>query len=226
MELKKIFEMTKADRYTQDGRDQIAKLQETEDVRYKTGDISQKTGLQKQPDGSKVTMKHDGKKITSVEYEAPGSKDAAPKLRELTGDCKIRIRPETKDAKVYQIGEISQKTGLQKTANGWRPVKKNGAGMPLMKEEDFIGKTYKDFVTAIPRGQFMITRNQDNPDGSSENDFTDVKNGGKKITVKFDKSGKITSVKQHESPTRQYTVRSTDAAPRQLTGDTRIRVKK
>ena len=52
MELKNIFKMTKTDRYTQDGRDELAKLQETEDVKYKTGDISQKTGLQKQPDGS------------------------------------------------------------------------------------------------------------------------------------------------------------------------------
>ena len=52
MELKNIFEMAKTDRYTQDGRDELAKLQETEDVTYKTGDISQKTGLQKQPDGS------------------------------------------------------------------------------------------------------------------------------------------------------------------------------
>lgn len=52
MGLKNIFKMTKTDRYTQDGRDELAKLQETEDVKYKTGDISQKTGLQKQPDGS------------------------------------------------------------------------------------------------------------------------------------------------------------------------------
>ncbi|MBQ1778292.1 MAG: hypothetical protein IIZ93_09080 [Acidaminococcaceae bacterium] len=52
MELKNIFKMVKANRYTQDGRDELAKLQETEDVKYKTGDISQKTGLQKQPDGS------------------------------------------------------------------------------------------------------------------------------------------------------------------------------
>lgn len=42
------------------------------------------------PDGSKITMKHDGNKITSTEYEAPGSADSAP--RELTGDCKIRVR--------------------------------------------------------------------------------------------------------------------------------------
>lgn len=60
MELKNIFKMTKADRYTQDGRDELAKLQETEDVTYKTGDISQKTGLQKQPDGSWAPPKKGG----------------------------------------------------------------------------------------------------------------------------------------------------------------------
>lgn len=35
-------------------------------------------------------------------------------------------RDQLAEDKIYQIGEISQKTGLQKTANGWRPVKKNG----------------------------------------------------------------------------------------------------
>ena len=36
-------------------------------------------------------------------------------------------KAETED-KVYQIGEISQKTGLQKTANGWVKPKKGAAG--------------------------------------------------------------------------------------------------
>ena len=61
MGLKNIFKMTKTDRYTQDGRDELAKLQETEDVKYKTGDISQKTGLQKQPDGSWAPPKNGAK---------------------------------------------------------------------------------------------------------------------------------------------------------------------
>ena len=67
MELKNIFEMTKTDRYTQDGRDELAKLQETEDVKYKTGDISQKTGLQKQPDGSWAPPKEGGKPAAKKE---------------------------------------------------------------------------------------------------------------------------------------------------------------
>ena len=40
---------------------------------------------------------------------------------------------ETED-KVYQIGEISQKTGLQKTANGW--VKPKSGKQPGAKQEE------------------------------------------------------------------------------------------
>lgn len=53
MALKNLFEMVKADRYTQDGREELIKAQEaeTEDVKYQNGDISQKTGLMKTPNG-------------------------------------------------------------------------------------------------------------------------------------------------------------------------------
>ena len=54
--------------------------------------------------------------------------DSAPPR--LTRDTKIRLsrikREQTQDRR-YRIGEISEKTGLQKTANGWREVKKGGA---------------------------------------------------------------------------------------------------
>ena len=54
MALKDLLKAADADRYTQDGRDELnAALQaDVEDRTYKTGEISQKTGLQKQPDGS------------------------------------------------------------------------------------------------------------------------------------------------------------------------------
>ena len=53
MALENLFEMVKADRYTQDGREAIIKAQEkeTEDKVYNIGDISQKTGLQKTANG-------------------------------------------------------------------------------------------------------------------------------------------------------------------------------
>lgn len=51
MELKSVFEIVKADRYSQEGCDKI-NAEATEDKKYNTGDISNATGLQKQPDGS------------------------------------------------------------------------------------------------------------------------------------------------------------------------------
>ena len=60
MAIKDIFTMIKADRYTSDGREELIKAQEaiTEDIRYKPGDISKATGLQKQPDGSWKPVKN------------------------------------------------------------------------------------------------------------------------------------------------------------------------
>ena len=57
MALKNLFDMVKADRYTQDGREAIIKAQEeeTEDARrtYQIGEISEATGLQKTAQGWK-----------------------------------------------------------------------------------------------------------------------------------------------------------------------------
>lgn len=53
MGLQNIFEMAKADRYTADGREELAKAREAdvEDRTYNIGEISQKTGLQKTANG-------------------------------------------------------------------------------------------------------------------------------------------------------------------------------
>jgi hypothetical protein len=140
MALKDLYKMTKADRYTADGREALIKAQEA----------------------------------------------------------------ETED-KVYQIGEISQKTGLQKTANGWikpknraAPAKKQekkGAGIPQATTETFVGKTYKDFVESATPSGYKPTKNTDNPDGSSTTVF---EKEGKQIKVDFDKNGKITKVSPGE----------------------------
>ena len=49
MALKDIDKIIRADRYTQDGRDEVCKAieKETEDRTYNIGEISEKTGLQK-----------------------------------------------------------------------------------------------------------------------------------------------------------------------------------
>lgn len=154
-----------------------------------------KVNVYGKPDGSKATMKHDGKKITEVSYEGPGSKPAAQKKSQSVKSLKEYLtnnfwsqpedfKNEMADAgwdvdemtneyavisneagsqyevrfadhgdgrdltmksfkalyideddddsledsapslseivdRVYNIGEISEKTGLMKTANGW-----------------------------------------------------------------------------------------------------------
>ena len=73
MALKNLFDMVKADRYTQDGREAIIKAQEAE-----TEDATRRT---------------------------------------------------------YQIGEISEATGLQKTAQGWKPPKETKFGKVKQNKE-------------------------------------------------------------------------------------------
>lgn len=78
-------------------------------------------------------------------YDFGYSEDAAPRL---TGDTRLRLSQVTD--KVYQIGEISQKTGLQKTANGWRPVKK-GADQKWMEKKE--KKTAKEIMSKAGPGR-------------------------------------------------------------------------
>lgn len=55
----------------------------------------------------------------------------------------IKAQEEETEDKVYQIGEISQKTGLQKTANGWvKP--KNGKQPAAKKEPDKFAKEFSE----------------------------------------------------------------------------------
>lgn len=75
--------------------------------------------------------------------------------------CKA-IEKETED-RTYNIGEISQKTGLQKTANGWVEPKKARAGAgkaeskpgrdrPLLKKEDHVKLAKEVISNTMPGG--------------------------------------------------------------------------
>ena len=144
-------------------------------------------------DGRDLTMKS-FKALQIDEDDDDSLEDGAPSLSEIVD-------------RVYNIGEISEKTGLQKTANGWRPVKKGtapakkqekkGAGIPQATTETFVGKTYKDFVESATPSGYKPTKNTDNPDGSSTTVF---EKEGKQLKVDFDKSGKITSVQEISKP--------------------------
>ena len=92
-------------------------------------------------------------------YQGDYSQDsAAPRL---TRDTKIRLsrikREQTQDERrTYKIGEISEKTGLQKTANGWREVKKGAspAGGKMSKED--LTKRVGEMLETDPTMRKMV----------------------------------------------------------------------
>lgn len=66
----------------------------------------------------------------------PISKDSACRI---TADTIIKLKNVVED-RTYQIGEISEKTGLQKTANGWvKPKSNNGKSSPTPEVKKEIG---------------------------------------------------------------------------------------
>lgn len=76
MALKDIFKMTKANRYTADGREELIKAQEaeTEDRRYNIGEISEKTGLQKTANGWAKPKNGAGRNLgTEQKKRGPGA---------------------------------------------------------------------------------------------------------------------------------------------------------
>lgn len=121
MAIKDIFTMIKADRYTSDGREELIKAQEavTEDVTYKPGDISRKTGLQKQPDGSWAPVKN------------------APAQKKGLGGKTL-----TKGAKHYPtVGEYAENGPIEQRMAMKKLLEKNdtesGSGVPIKGDNWF-----------------------------------------------------------------------------------------
>ena len=156
---------------------------------------------------------------------------------------------ETED-KVYQIGEISQKTGLQKTANGW--VKPKSGNKPAAKEPQnlhpMVGQRFdpkqKETEMKWADGQTHTTYSMKDGVGNleegtrralvvRENEYGQGVYG----VINYDKlSGKINYMKEYDDESEADRAFDTlmaqskkhlhDSAPRTLTGDTRIRVRK
>lgn len=112
--LQSIFELIKSDKYS------------TEDARrlYKPGEISQTTGLQKQPDGS---------------WAEPRGKQTQTKPRVLSAEMRIKIRPSTKDP-----GKIKTATSLQK-----KSLEKISAKVEVSKIDSNAIKTVDKTVKSL-----------------------------------------------------------------------------
>ena len=101
MALKNLFDMVKADRYTQDGREAIIKAQEaeTEDKVYQIGEISQKTGLQKTANGwvkppRNKEIQNAGKHAESVKAAQKAKKEEARRQQRAEGEANARAFQE------------------------------------------------------------------------------------------------------------------------------------
>lgn len=119
---------------------------------------------------------------------------------------------ETED-KVYQIGEISQKTGLQKTANGWvKP--KNGKQPGAKKQNAPTGSKKIDYQVTEKGGKFYATGHQFS-DGSqlhagpfgSEKELHEFMNGS---PYKSTAESKPAAASKHDTDPQTYIVKKND----------------
>lgn len=111
--------------------------------------------------------------------------DEAPKRKSIF----VIVKNKSVEDKVYQIGEISEKTGLQKTAEGWKPLKhETQTNKSETEKKRVFGVEYKGFYEkeAIEK---LLKEKQ----GYIQNAFNRKDIGN--IDVVY---GKITDTKKHK----------------------------
>lgn len=190
-----------------------------------------KVNVYGKPDGSKAIMKHDGKKITEVSYEGPGSKpgrdrpalkkeDHVKLAKEVLSNTSATDPGWTAEeiAKEWKLGKADAEEvkkefdNLRKGSSGSKPV----AGNNLPDIPDFKGMESGDYDKKL-RAEGWTTGGWE---GNGTHASAIFKKGDRTIRVNEGQPGKITSVQEISKAAAQ------DAAPRVLTGDTRIRVRK
>lgn len=145
-------------------------------------------------------------------------------------EIKKALTEETED-RTYNIGEISEKTGLQKTANGWVKPEKVYSDTPseskpepskeekreVIAKQKFDSVKEGDDVTAYGFKVKIVKKYPGN--NSVDVEFKDSK-GEKQISHLS-----ILDI-DDDSFNKKETGRTGDSAPRELTGDCKIRIRK
>ena len=134
---------------------------------------------------------------------------------------------ETEDAK-YEIGQISQKTGLQKTANGWVKPKTNAkgnGGNTESKSSESKSNSAKTYIKKNSDGSYApyISTPQGEHMLPGAHTYSTEK-GAQKALEKFSATHNIESNSTQTKISGK--IYSNDSAPRILTGDTKIRIRK
>lgn len=117
MSISNLWEIVKADRYTADGREAIAKAREAdvEDRTYQIGEISQKTGLQKTAEGW-VTPKGKGQ---NAAIEAKGKSEKWEKNKDYLSRERISMKtPSGGSVSIYESKNPNQKNNRFRVDTG------------------------------------------------------------------------------------------------------------
>lgn len=227
MALKDIFKMTKANRYTADGREELIKAQEaeTEDRRYNIGEISEKTGLQKTANGwvKPKSGKQPAKKDASG-ADVINNKYYKNDVRTEAGERKIlsETKTEVLESKIKDLETLKKRNGGKLGVQGEKSLQ-------LAKEELAKRNGGKESKPAVEKPKTEKKQSLKLPDEKSS--FSTDVNRMKKLKKEDYKQYTIQLEKLHSKyPINKwkdlYNKTLNDSAPHVLTGDTRIRVKK
>ena len=131
-----------------------------------------------------------------------------------------KAREADVEDRTYQIGEISQKTGLQKTAEGWvKPKSGNSAGGAKKEEkrslenakkmaESYRKTSNKPIYITEKDGDYVVAKGRDELEYAKENGYKLVS------STPYPDRKLLSKISSNE-----------DSAPRQLTGDCKITIK-
>ena len=240
MALKNLFDMVKADKYTADGREELNKAREaeTEDVKYEIGQISQKTGLQKtangwvKPKNGKAPGAKTGEGPLYGKAESKPGRDYPALKKEdhvkLAKEVKSNTLPGGSDwtaeeiAKEWQLGKADAEE-VKKEFDKLKESKpaRNAETEAFYAEEAIEQNRSKREENDTER---MQRRAEENYGDWSENELraelASLKEKEKQGYNYSDDKDQIKWVLQRKG------MESEDAAPRVLTGDTKIRVRK
>lgn len=228
MALKDIFTMVKADRYTQDGREEIIKAQKTEveDRTYNIGEISQKTGLMKTANGWVEPPKGKAKGAKTGSGKSPvkqsSNTEKWTKTKDYLGNERISMKtPQGGLVSIYETDNPKQKNNRFRVDTGEHADYFN----TMEEAKAYAEKHHGEGSESKPSAPKALKL----PDEKSSFQ-TDV-NRMKKLKKEDYKQYTVQLEKLHSKyPINKWTdllnKTTSDSAPRVLTGDCKIRIKK
>lgn len=197
MALKDLYKMTKADRYTADGCEELNKAREaaTEDARrtYKNGEISETTGLMKTPNG---WVKPKNGKQPGAKKENPTHTfefKAGPDGKPVAGSGKkvktYKTKKEAEAALKKQNAAPANKTTIRQGPNT-KTLNETPAEHVQKNLDAYKGYQPYDMEELVlkPSGYERQTSARVPGGGQS---ITYTKNGAEDITLFFDKHGEL-----------------------------------